>query len=153
MKTVERLEDRLMPCTPLNVLEIINAVNAGAYAETYDLNADGMVSPLDALLAINEANWRANIEQPGEIRLQPNGGNRTLRFSPCGESLSVVVLSLGVENPNDARVTISGEEYLPTEIGTLGKFQTMQFEVFGRGLEYLRVLGDFEDELLTLIVG
>jgi len=153
MLLFETLESRLMPCTPLNVLEIVNTINVGVYSKRADVNNDGMVSPLDVLLAINEVNRRAVASKPGEMRVQPNGGIASLTFSPCGESLGLLVLAQGVRDPSSVQVQISGETYEPVAVGTLGRFKSVQFEVWGRGREFLSVLGDIEDELLTVIVG
>ncbi len=151
--TLELLEPRWLPCTPAQVLDIINVVNAGQYTEQADINADGMVSPLDVLLAINEANRRAGGWGPGEINIQPNGGKSSLWFSPCGESLGLLVLAQDVRDPAAVQVQISGTAYQPVAVGTLGRFHSIEFEVWGRGREWLKVLGEIEDELLTVIVG
>ncbi len=148
----EQLESRWLPCTPLNVLAIINTVNAGQYTEQADINADGMVSPLDVLLAINEAN-RVASSTPRTMHPPPNGGGSSLDFSACGEIRGLLVLAHEVRDPAAVRAVISGTSYEPVAVGTLGKFQAIQFEVWGRGREWLKILGEIEDELITVIVG
>jgi hypothetical protein len=148
MRTFERLESRLLPCTPLNVLEIVNAVNAGAYSEQYDLNADGMVSPLDALLAINATNQESRTPQVRQFRPVGSVG---FEFSPCGRDYDVTVLA---RSGDDVELRLGSESYQPATVGTFGAFREWTFAVYGRGLVPLHVQGEFmDDELLTLIVG
>lgn len=153
MRTFEQLEQRWMPCTPLDVLEIINAVNAGQYVEQYDINKDGMVSPLDALVAINEANRIAEGTQRPLVMRETPGGKSSLWFSPCGSEYDVTLLARNTVGTDEVALRIGANVYQPTEAGTFGVYQRWEFHVAGRGVEYLTVLGDFDDELLTVIVG
>ena len=153
MKTFEQLESRLMPCTPLDVLSIINVVNTGQYSEQADINQDGMVSPLDALLAINEANrMAAGNPQPMVIHPRP-GGNTSLWFSPCGNEYDLTLLARNSVNPDAVSVRIGTDVFQPTDIDTFGDYQRWEFSVAGRGTELLSVLGEFDDDILTLIIG
>ena len=56
MLTLEHLEPRWLPCSAADVLAIIQTVNARGYSPVVDVDQDGRVTPLDALLAINAAN-------------------------------------------------------------------------------------------------
>ena len=151
MRTFEHLESRLMPCTPIDVLEIVNTVNAGQYSEASDLNSDGMVSPLDALLAINEANRRVMAsENPAVLHPAP-GGASGIAFSPCGNDYAMTLLAVSDATP---ALRVGGDEFLPIATREFGAFNAWDFQVFGRGHEMLRVVGEFpDDDLLTLIVG
>lgn len=151
----ENLEPRWLPCTPTDVLEIINTVNAGTYNEAADVNADGMVSPIDVLLAINEANRiaaGASNQLPLVLHLIP-GGRSSLWFSACGDEYDVTLLSRQSLNPDKVEVRVGAVVYSPISIGMFGDYQRWEFHIAGRGMELLSILGDFEDELLTVIIG
>lgn len=153
MRSLEQLEPRWLPCTPLEVLEIINTVNAGTYSEQADVNADGMVSPMDALLAINEANRiAASNQQPLVMHPRP-GGRSSLYFSPCGNEYDVTLLARNAIDAAAVALRIGTEVYPPTATGTFGDYQRWEFSIKGRGVEYLSVLGEFTDDLLTVIIG
>jgi hypothetical protein len=140
-----------MPCTPLDVLAIVNEVNAGTYSETNDINADGMVSPLDALLAINEANKRSMAsENPAVLHPSP-GGASGIAFSPCGNDYAMTLLAVSDATPV---LRVGGDEFIPVVTREFGNFNAWDFTVAGRGYEMLRIEGEFpSDELLMLIVG
>jgi hypothetical protein len=147
---LEQLEQRLFPCTPLNVLGIINAVNAGSDAEQYDVNRDGMVSPLDALLAINEVNRLATVPQTPTVIHPAADSWHTLPFSQCGSDAAITVLA-STESP-DITLAIGDDVYQPTGNRPFGAYIAYDFAVWGQGYEWLRVSG-VSDELLTVIVG
>ena len=151
MRTFEHLESRWLPCTPIDVLEIVNTVNAGQYNEAADVNADGMVSPLDALLAINEANRRSMADvNPAVLHPAPSGAG-SIVFSPCGNDYAMTLLAVSDATPV---LRVGGDEFLPIATREFGNFNAWDFQVFGRGRESLRIIGEFPgDELLTLIVG
>ena len=151
MRTFEHLESRLMPCTPIDVLEIVNTVNAGQYSEAADINADGMVSPLDALLAINEANRMSMASEFPSVLHPAPGGTTGIQFSPCGNDYWMTVLAKSDASPT---ILVAGTAYQPVAAREFGGFNAWDFIVSGRGRESLRIVGEFpDDELLTLIVG
>jgi len=153
MRTLEQLESRLMPCTPLNVLAIIQSVNAGQYSEQADIDQNGVVEPMDALLAINEANRMAS-SNPQPLVLHPHpGGKTSLWFSPCGNEYDVTLLARNAVDASTVAVRVGTTIYPPTATGTFGDYQRWEFSIQGRGVEYLTVLGEFTDDLLTVIIG
>lgn len=149
----EELEPRWMPCTPANVLAIIETVNAGAYSEQADVNQDGMVSPMDVLMAINEANRIAASTQRPLVMREVPGGKSSVWFSPCGNEYDVTLLARNTIDAGAVSLKIGQDVYQPTETGTFGEYQRWEFSIEGRGTEYLTVLGEFQDELLTVIIG
>ena len=151
MRIFEHLESRWLPCTPIDVLAIVNTVNAGQYNEISDINADGMVSPLDALLAINEANRAAAAAGYPAVLHPAPGGTTGVQFSPCGSDYWMTVLARSDVSPT---IVVAGTDYQPVAAREFGSYNAWDFQVSGRGRESLRILGEFPgDELLTLIVG
>jgi len=147
----EQLEDRELPCTAADVLGIITTINGGYYAPEHDLNKNGVVEPLDALIAINAANRQGWQEQPVVLQV-PTGGWHSQYFSPCGSSYALEVYARAPAT--NVFIQVGAQVYLPVSVGTFGAFNTWTFQVEGRGLEYLKLLGDLPSgELFTVILG
>lgn len=158
MKAFEQLEPRLNPgaCTPLAVLQIIQAVDTGNDAAQYDLNADGMVSPLDALVAINYANRGS--QPPLIVAGTESRGNGVLfgsvsgSLGPCYGPAFVQVI-VGGQSENVRLMRPAGPE-LPVAKVEAGNRDVWVFEPIGRGTEIWKVLGDVEQGVsVSLMVG
>ncbi len=160
----ENLEDRLYFCVPADVLAIIGIINnnegAGAVVanndqlKELDVNGDGMIAPIDALAVINEIN-RADLvdERPGVSHPSPKGVS-SIYFSLCGSNMDLILLATRAVDSTAVAVKIGDEVFKPVVIGTFGQYERWEFEVYGQGLEWLRIIGDFpDDDLLTLIKG
>jgi len=161
----EKFEDRFYFCAPINVLTIINTLNSNTGngpvvvdeaspedVARLDVNGDGQVTPLDALIAINEINLAKYLESHPWTSHPAVGGISSIYFSPCGNNMDLMLFANRATDPGAVAIKIGKEIFTPISFDTFGKYQRWEFEVYGRGVEWLQVIGDFpDDDLLTLI--
>ena len=161
----ESLEQRICPCAPADVLAIIGALNGNTgngpvvvsdaspeEVARLDVNGDGQITPLDALVVINEINAAKYLESHPWVSHPGVGGTSSIYFSQCGNNMDLMLFAIRATDPSEVAIKIGDEVFAPVSFDTFGRYQRWEFEVYGRGLEWLRVIGDFpDDDLLTLI--
>jgi len=153
----EQLERRDLPCTAVNVLDIVNTINRDGYAEHCDVNQDGIVSPLDALIVINEVNRgyvtsTTSVLSSGQVGQSEQLVSIGPTFGLCRQAVMMQVVISG--QSSDVYMTIAGVRYDPISSTTAGIATTWVFEPIVQFRESINVFGTAEPgAVVSVIVG